>query len=134
MAEPASLQPAVKAAVIVEEPTKSFVKHSTAAPKPVSPITNAVHVAASVQPQVVTATVQENQPVPPDTQPYLVKREPEVIYTLSEIMTDLPEREAPPKRYSGIFRARPARDIPQDNNSRKAIQPAAPEVPSIIIN
>ncbi len=46
-------------------------------------------------------------------------RRPAVIYTLSEIMADVPEREAPPKRFSGIFHSRLSADAPAGTPPRR---------------
>lgn len=46
---------------------------------------------------------------------------PTVVYTLNEIMDHVPEKEAPPQHYSGIFKLRPLPENVQENPSREAL-------------
>lgn len=70
--------------------------------------------------------------------PVVRRRAPEIVYTLNEILADVPEREAPPKRYTGIFRQRAASGASSSQTpapSRKQIPPQGFELPApIIIN
>lgn len=48
---------------------------------------------------------------------------PEVVYTLNEIMDNVPEREAPPQNYSGIFKLKP---LSPGQESRRVKEPQSP--------
>ena len=67
-----------------------------------------------------TLMTASREPVQNEPVQARIQRRPAIVYTLNEIMADLPEREAPPKRYSGIFhqKAQPA-DVPERGNFRR---------------
>lgn len=68
----------------------------------------------------------------------IIKREPETVYTLNEIMANVPESETPPRRYSGLFKGKQPADVPDEGQLRR--RPGripdgyqTPDVPAIII-
>jgi len=49
---------------------------------------------------------------------------PAVVYTLNEIMDNVPEKEAPPQNYSGIFKLRPLPENMQESVAKEALMRA----------
>lgn len=75
-------------------------------------------------PQLIATITPE--PVTNEPMQSRIRRKPAIVYTLNEIMADLPEREAPPKRYSGIFHQKAqSADVPERSilRRRSAVMP-----------
>jgi hypothetical protein len=84
---------------------------------------------------VAATTTLPAHPAVPDNSFPMANRTPEVIYTINEIMADIPEREEPVRKYSGFFRSRPVRENAEENTrGRRRVEAPVLETPHIITN